>query len=123
MSDPYKNEQVQPFLCVNPKRTEGRSFFANTDVLEFAKRAKRKYEELVSPLTYPVFRIDVMRLQNGKLVANEFESLEAMIDSGSRGAARKAYEDAHSETFIQCFWESELTRIIESRKKRSKFDT
>ena len=118
LSDPYKDEQLQPFLCIHPKpSSEGRAFFS-ADVLEFAKLAKRKYEEFVSPLTYPVFRVDIMRLQNGKLVVNEFESLEAMIQSGSNGHAKRAYEDARSENFVQSFWESELTRILESRKKR-----
>ena len=69
-------------------------------------------------LTYPVFRIDIMRLQNGKLVVNEFESLEAMIQSGTIGSAKRASEDSRSETFMHAFWESELSRILESRPRK-----
>ena len=124
LTDPHTGEQLEPFLCINPRESsDGRAFdnkYQHSGVFAFAKLAKRMYEEYVSPLTYPVFRIDIMRLQNGEMVVNEFESLEAMIHSGTLGTAKRAIEDSRSETFIQAFWQSELTRILESCPRKSK---
>ncbi len=128
MSNPYTGEQLDPFLCIHPHEScEGRAFddkYHHTEVFAFAKLAKRMYEEYVSPLTYPVFRIDIMRLQNGNMVVNEFESLEAMIHSGTIGSVKRGFEDSRSETFIEEFWEMALSRMLDSRqKKQRKLDT
>ena len=124
LSDPYTEEQLEPFLCVHPhEASDGRAFdnkYHHNEVFAFAKLAKRMYEEHVSHLTYPVFRIDIMRLQNGKMVVNEFESLEAMISSATLGNAKRAFEDSRSETFMQAFWESELSRILDSRPRKNR---
>ena len=73
-------------MCVNPRR-HGKAFISQYDhkpLFEFTKFAKRMYEEQVSKLVYPVFRVDITTLQNGKFVVNEFESLEADIELSRR---------------------------------------
>ena len=114
LSDPYTGEVTEPFLCVNPRR-HGKAFISQYDhkpLFEFAKLAKRMYEEQVSKLVYPVFRVDIMTLQNGKLVVNEFESLEADIYSATRGQTQQAYEDSRAMQIIQNFWYNEIIRIL-----------
>ena len=83
----------------------------HSELFEFAKRARQSYMEKVGPLVYPILRFDIMQY-SGKMVVNEYESLEAMIFSGSRGSALKTIEDAHTEPFLHQFWISELSRIV-----------
>ena len=63
-----------------------------------------------------------MRLQNGKFVVNEFESLEALVSSATLGHGKRAVEDALTETFLKQFWELELDRIVnipfDTKRKR-----
>ena len=124
LSNPYTGEERKPFLCVHPRETsDGYAFidkYDRTKLFEFAKHAKAMYEKNIGPLTYPLFRVDIMRLQNGKIVVNEFESLEAQVYSATFGQAKRAIEDAHTETFLADFWELELDRILHLRLRNVK---
>jgi hypothetical protein len=53
-----------------------------------------------------------MRLQNGKMVVNEFESLEAQVYSATLGQSKRAAEDALTQQFLEEFWELELDKIL-----------
>ena len=126
LSNPYTGIEREPFLCTHPHEpSDGYAFiekYDRTKLFQFAKHAKAIYEAKIGPLTYPLFRVDVMRLQNGKLVVNEFESLEAQVHSATLGQAKKAAQDALTEQFLQEFWELELERIVSiprnAKKKR-----
>ena len=116
MSNPYTGEEHKPFLCTNPhESSEGHAFintYDRSELFRFAKHAKDVYERNIGPLTYPLIRVDIMRLQNGKFVVNEFESLEAQVCSATLGQAKRAAQDALTEKFLQQFWELELDRIV-----------
>ncbi len=114
MTNPHTGEQDEPFLCFNP-HPKGKAFVSRYDrrpLFEFAKRAKRMYETNVSAHVHPVFRVDIMRLQRGKFVVNEFESLEALILSGASGPLQCAKEDNRTEQFLERFWELHLTLLL-----------
>ena len=114
LSNPHTGEEREPFLCKNPHE-KGKAFVNKYDLkplYEFAKRAKRMYEKKVSHFVYPVFRVDVMRMQNGKYVVNEFESLEALVLSGAIGSLKRDIEDNKTQNFLLEFWKEEIIRIL-----------
>ena len=121
-------EVKDPFLCVNPRPASGSTSFVSqydhTPLYEFAKRAKALYAASVSSLLYPVLRVDIMRMQNGRFVVNEFESLLGYIESAARGHESKSAEDSSTTQFLIVFWVDELCSIlnmilgIEKSKKR-----
>ena len=114
LSNPHTGEEREPFLCKNPHQ-KGKAFVNKYDLrqlYEFAKRAKRIYEKKVSHFVYPIFRVDIMRLQNGKFVVNEFESLEALILSGSLGSLKRQVEDNYTDQFLLEYWKKEIISIL-----------
>jgi len=116
LENPYTMEVREPFLCVNPRPASIATSFVSqydyTPLYEFAKRAKAMYESSVSDLVYPVLRVDIMRMQNGRYVVNEFESLLGSIESAARGHEKKSAEDASTAQFLELFWVDELRCII-----------
>ena len=118
LSNPYTGEERKPFLCTHPHQIhqdDGYAFIDKYDrakLFEFAKHAKAAYEKNIGPLTYPLFRVDFMRLQHGKMVVNEFESLEAQVYSATLGQSKRAAEDALTQQFLEEFWELELDKIL-----------
>ncbi len=114
LTNPHTGEKYEPFLCTNP-HPKGTAFVNRHDhrrLYEFAKRAKQLYEENVSAHVHPVFRVDIMRLQRGKFVVNEFESLEALIQSGAIGPLNRAKQDTRTQQFLERFWYSQLTILL-----------
>jgi hypothetical protein len=70
------------------------------------------YEErFPEALTYPVFRVDIFRRQDGRFVVNEFESLEADIHSASGNAASKLFGEVSS--IMEGFWLDELFHLAD----------
>jgi len=116
LENPHTMEVKEPFLCVNPRpATIATSFvsqYDHTPLYQFAKRAKAIYESSVSDLVYPVLRMDIMRMQNGRYVVNEFESLLGSIESAARGNEKKSAEDSSTAQFLELFWVDELRCII-----------
>ena len=107
MSNPHTGELRKPFLCTNPhEKALGTTFISKYDlsrVYEFAKRAKRMYGKTISDLVYPIFRVDIMRMQNGKLVVNESESLEALVQSEALGSLKRQLEMIKRKLFYSSF--------------------
>ena len=64
----------------------------------------------------------VILLISGKLVVNEFESLEAMIDasgqSGLNSPRADSYTDARVSVFLEKFWISTISNTISSVQSR-----
>ncbi len=95
-------------MCKNPHE-KGKVFVNKYDlrrVHEFAKRAKRIYEKKVSHFVYPVFRVDIMRMQNGKFV------VEALILSGAIGFQKREIEDNNNQNNLFDFWKEEIICIL-----------
>ena len=110
LTNSFTGEEGKPFLCINP-HPKGKAFinpFDHTRLYEFVQRAKSLYEEKVSTLVSPILRIDIMITQFGKLVVNEFESLEAYIHAGVRGST-------HHEGAARC------ARVLSGRGQGADF--
>jgi hypothetical protein len=102
-SNPYTGDIEGPFIACNTRK-KGCSYACTEAILDFAKDAKRIYEDrFPEHLTYPVFRIDIFRRQCGQFVVNEFESLEAGIGANER-----------CKTIVTEFWLDELLSIDEA---------
>ena len=114
LTNSFTGEEGKPFLCINP-HPKGKAFinpFDHTRLYEFVQRAKSLYEEKVSTLVSPILRIDIMITQFGKLVVNEFESLEAYIHAGVRGSQQRDTLDSLSEQHLERFWYMQLCDIL-----------
>ena len=122
----FTGEVHEPFLCKNP-HPKGKAFinpFDLTRLYNFAKRAKTLYESEVSSLVSPILRIDVMITQSGRLVVNEFESLEAYIPAGVRGPQQNDILNSKVEQHLERFWINQISHIlnIENRKRKLNHD-
>jgi hypothetical protein len=122
LSNRFTGEVYEPFLCQNP-HPKGKAFinpFDYSRIYKFAKRARTLYESKVSSLVSPILRIDIMITQSGRLVVNEFESLEAYIPAGVRGSQQKDIWDSKAEQLLEKFWFMQISNIlnIESRKRK-----
>ena len=114
LSDPLRGIYKEPFLAHNHKRGHGRSFsyHPHTRLFAYAKKIKELYEaRCPSSCTYPIFRIDVFISNTGKLIVNEIESLEALVQAKG-GAVQVAQMDAETASFLQEFWEYRLDHLI-----------
>ena len=123
LTDPFTGKVHEPFLCKNP-RPKGKAFinpFDYSRLYDFAKLAKSLYEKNVSPLVSPILRIDIMITQTGRLVVNEFESLEALISAGVRGPQQQDIQNAKTEQHLESFWFRQISNTLnlESRKRKN----
>jgi hypothetical protein len=122
LTNPFTGEVNEPFLCKNP-HPKGKAFidpYDLTRLYKFAKRAKSLYESEVSSLVSPILRIDIMITQSGRLVVNEFESLEAFIPAGVRGPQQNDILNSKAEQHLERFWFYQILHIlhIENRKRK-----
>jgi hypothetical protein len=81
--------------------------FSSPEILkEFAEEAVRKLESTTpSLLSNFMLRVDIMQRSDGRLVVNEFESLEAAFSG----------KDAHelqTQSFLADFWLKELNKLV-----------
>jgi len=116
LSDPYTGQVMKPYLC-EPTHKRGKAFVSPYNykpVYDFAKLARERYIKSVSNLVYPVLRIDIMRTQLGKLVVNEFESLQATINAGVRGSTQRICIDSRTNHHLEHFWKNEISRIVDN---------
>ena len=58
-------------------------------------------------VTYPVFRVDIVRRQDGRFVVNEFESLEAQIHC----SVVRSNIDSEVDRVMEEFWLDELYHL------------
>ena len=115
MSDPLRGIYKEPFLAHNHKKGHGRafSFRPHTRLFAFAKKVKELYQMRCSSCcSYPILRIDVFITNTGKLIVNEVESLEALIQAKG-GNVQCAKLDAESIEFLEEFWEYRLDHMIQ----------
>lgn len=77
------------------------------DILQFAETAVHILESYV-PFTIANFliRVDIMQRNDGSLVVNEFESMEACFFSN-----RPHLRQHQAEDFIQTFWSNILSSM------------
>ena len=73
---------------------------------DFAEDAVRRLEIAVPALqSSSMLRVDIMSLQCGRLVVNEFESLEA-------GFSGQAKDEVETQEFLRNFWVGELRKVV-----------
>jgi len=86
----------------------GNSYGTQESIFKFAEQAARCLKERVpGSIIRGMLRVDIMCREDGVLVVNEFESLEAFYthkDHASRGA--------ETEQFMIEFWIAELTKLL-----------
>jgi hypothetical protein len=58
----------------------------------------------------PLLRVDIMRLQSGEWVVNEFESLEALTDK----ADYTGEQENLTASYLLCFWKIDIARVLAS---------
>ena len=102
-----------PFICDNHVKGKRRLVFAEGEEEKVVAFAVSAIAELQASnpgaVAYaPLLRVDIMRMQDGRWVVNEFESLEAM-SSKKDGTGN---HDSNLSTYLETFWVHELTRII-----------
>ena len=56
----------------------------------------------------PILRVDIMRLQNGEWVVNEFESLEALTDKKDITGS----QESQTATYLGNFWKLDFARMV-----------
>ena len=97
------------YICKSARRKNERAFSNSADVMQFAEDAvvMLKCETTVMDLE-GVIRVDVMQGNDGSLIVNEFESLEACIWS-SEGCVRN---EAITMSYQATFWKNQLLKFI-----------
>jgi len=106
--------ELLPFTAVNHVAGTGKLAFAKDEaqVIAFAKECVvRLLSANPNAVAYaPILRVDIMRMQNGTWVVNEFESLEALT-------AKKDHtgdQENKTSTYLVNFWKCDIARIIAS---------
>jgi hypothetical protein len=108
-----------------PKYSRAFSTSPHERILQFARQAVEHFK-LMCPhaITHQLFRVDIMQTEDGSLVVNEFESIDANFvpNFGASSTSARSYE-FRVKTFISNFWKEQLesqdiiiTAIEESRK-------
>lgn len=120
---------IQPCLCnkkeykvvtLNGKclylakiKGNGKSFsvYPHYELFNFAESAvQRLQSDIPSSICSGLIRVDIMITQCGKLIINEFESLEAEFEA--HAAIRDSVLQNQTENFLVEFWYSELTKAL-----------
>jgi hypothetical protein len=110
LSNPYTGEELDCFLAFNPKKGHGRSFSDVPSLIEFAKLARRRYMEAYgNESVCPLLRVDIFMRQDGRLVVNEFEHLEAQIVPGGHDVN---VTDPKYITFLKNFWKDQIMHML-----------
>lgn len=108
-----------PVVVSSFTRKYGRKFAEFDDICKFASYAwKRLADACPEAIIDGLVRIDVMSYR-GRLVVNEFESLEADFNVADR------YDKSEREivNFLTSYWGNKLNRLINMRMERLHRDT
>jgi len=109
----YGLEIIKPYVCINHVEANYRLVFEEDErkLIAFAKRCvERLLAADPDAVAYaPILRVDIMRMQDGRWVVNEFESLEALTDHKKDGTGT---QDNQTQTYFQTFWNYELQRML-----------
>jgi hypothetical protein len=81
------------------------------DAIDFGARAIDRLKAARGPWAFcgPVIRVDIFETEAGKLVVNEFESLEALVDAKGRGSDKL---DGYMYTHCLNFWIEEIQAVF-----------
>lgn len=106
-------EFLEPFeVHVEQQGSNTRRTATDDEVIAFAKRAIKAYQEKIGP-TGPILRVDIFKTQSGRLVVNEFESLEAVVSP----TGRQQGKDSRIKTYLQAYWRSVMQLCISTCKR------
>jgi hypothetical protein len=103
---------LDPFIAVNHVVGAGKLAFAKNDaqIIEFAQECVARLL-LANPnaiANAPLLRVDIMRMQNGVWVVNEFESIEALTDKKDI----TGQQESKTATYLIGFWKHDIARVI-----------
>jgi hypothetical protein len=103
---------LEPFIAVNHVAGAGKLAFASNEE-EIKNFARECVERLLSAnpdaiANAPLLRVDIMRLQSGVWVVNEFESMEALTDKKDFTGK----QESNTGTYLDKFWQHDIARII-----------
>ena len=97
VEDPFTGKETI-IICPKPGGN-GRSYRGD-ELTSFVKYAKARYVQEFGPQSaIPLLRVDVFLRQDGELVVNEFEHMEAQIDGSEAGLLIE-------------FWKSQITHML-----------
>ena len=101
-----------PYIAVNHVNAQGRLAFAldEREVIKFAEKCvARLIEANTNSVAYaPLLRVDIMRMQNGEWVVNEFESLESLTDIRDN----TGQQESLTATYLVEFWKRDIARVL-----------
>ncbi len=104
--------ELEPYIAVNHISAAGKLSFEKDEkkIIEFAQACVNK---LLSAnhnaiADAPILRVDIMRLQNGEWVVNEFESLEALTDKRDITGS----QESRTATYLGNFWKLDIARMV-----------
>ncbi len=104
---------LKPYVAVNHVVGPGKLAFARDDeeVIQFAQKcAVRLIGANPDSVAYaPLLRVDIMRIQSGEWVVNEFESLEALTDKRDITGVQESL----TATYLLSFWKTDIARVLE----------
>ena len=84
------------------------TFAETNDIMQFANIALLKFRAAIPfAITDGLFRIDIFQTASGKMVVNEFESLDASYDSKTIGADEATYQ------FLQNYWLVKIESLVD----------
>ena len=108
----YGLEDIEPYVCANHVKANFRLVFEDDEskLISFAKRCVERLlaADLDAVAYAPFLRVDIMRMQDGRWVVNEFESLEALTDKKDG----TGIQDSKTATYCLNFWKCELQRML-----------
>ena len=97
VTDPFTGKETI-ITCPKPGGN-GRSY-RGEELTAFVKYAKARYmEEFGAKSVIPLLRVDVFLRQDGELVVNEFEHMEAQVDGSEAG-------------LLYAFWKSQVKHML-----------
>ena len=104
--------ELKPYVAVNHVTAAGRLSFEKDckKIIAFAQACVKKLLS-ANPNAIadaPILRVDIMRLQNGEWVVNEFESLEALTDKKDITGS----QESQTATYLGNFWKLDIARMV-----------
>jgi hypothetical protein len=91
------------------KNTNGKVFLDQKNLFNFAENALLKLKEVVpSTITDGLTRVDIMITDYGKIIVNEFESLEATYYSSKTCSN----EEVSTQQFLELYWVKNLNELF-----------
>jgi hypothetical protein len=111
-----KNKREEKIVLLNckaitrfTKNKSGKSFLSKYELFEFAENAMKRLKcKIPSVIADGLTRVDIMVTDDGRIIVNEFESLEATYYSNSVNTN----EELITERFLKLYWINKLKEIM-----------